>query len=294
VNRALNSGLFMALCASMLFSLKPILIKQAYLWGANSESLMLLRMLYAAPFYLVMLWIYRAGLRGKQSAAPLLVSAGFLGYFLASYLDLLALEQVSAQAERIILYAYPSIVVLIRSLITRSLPGKHIMLALICAYAGILVLIPGELNLQGTGTGLFLVFASAVSFAGYVVLSGDLIKQFGSVLFTSVSMLIATLFTQVHWFNAPLPVLETLPLQVHGLALGIAFFCTVLPSFAMARAINLLGAEKTAISGASGPVFTTLLAILLLNEPVTAFHLMGMLLVLAGVFIMQRQGKKAG
>lgn len=293
MNRALNSGLIMALCASLLFSLKPVLIKQAYLWGADSESLMLLRMLYAAPFYLLILWIFRRGLPGKNRAFPMVIAAGFLGYFLASYLDLLALEQVSAQAERIILYAYPSIVVLIRSLFTRSMPGKHILLALGCAYAGILVLIPGELNLQGTDTGLFTVFASALSFAIYVVISGDLIKQFGSMLFTAVSMLIATLFTQVHWFNTTPAELQNLPAQVHGYALGIAFFCTVLPSFAMARAINLLGAEKTAISGASGPVFTTLLAIVLLDEAVTLFHLLGMLLVVGGVLIMQRAKNSA-
>lgn len=293
MNRALNSGLIMALCASLLFSLKPVLIKQAYLWGADSESLMLLRMLYAAPFYLLILWIFRRGLPGKNRAFPMVIAAGFLGYFLASYLDLLALEQVSAQAERIILYAYPSIVVLIRCLLTRSMPGKHILLALGCAYAGILVLIPGELNLQGTDTGLFTVFASALSFAIYVVISGDLIKQFGSMLFTAVSMLIATLFTQVHWFNTTPAELQNLPAQVHGYALGIAFFCTVLPSFAMARAINLLGAEKTAISGASGPVFTTLLAIVLLDEAVTLFHLLGMLLVVSGVLIMQRAKNSA-
>ncbi|MCP5325036.1 MAG: DMT family transporter [Oceanospirillaceae bacterium] len=293
MNRALNSGLIMALCASLLFSLKPVLIKQAYLWGADSESLMLLRMLYAAPFYLLILWIFRSGLPGKSRALPMVVAAGFLGYFLASYLDLLALEQVSAQAERIILYAYPSIVVLIRCLLTRSMPGKHILLALGCAYAGILVLIPGELNLQGTGTGLFIVFASALSFAIYVVISGDLIKQFGSMLFTAVSMLIATLFTQIHWVTTTPAELQNLPAQVHGYALGIAFFCTVLPSFAMARAINLLGAEKTAISGATGPVFTTLLAIVLLGEAVTLFHMLGMLLVVGGVLIMQRAKKSA-
>lgn len=289
-SRQIKIGLLLALASSFLFSLKPIIIKQAYSYGADSESVMLLRMWFALPFYLVMLYMVRNEIRRNLKYVPAFLGMGFFGYFLSSYLDLLALERISAQTERIILYAYPSLVILIKCVYDKSLPSKRTVLALVMVYTGILMFLPGELHIEGTALGLALMAFCALTFALYVVWSKPLIERCGTSLFTSGAMLSAILFTQSHMLHTEIQPVFELPLEVYIYVLILAFFCTVIPSYTMSAAIARIGSEKSAIAGSTGPVFTSLLAVMLLDESFGIYHAIGMALVIMGVWIL---GKKS-
>lgn len=289
INTQIKIGLLLALVSSFLFSLKPIIIKQAYALGADSTSVMLLRMWFALPFYLVMLWLVRDSIRRHIKLIPALLGMGFFGYFLSSYLDLLALESISAQTERIILYAYPSLVVLIRSAYDKTLPNKKTIFALIMVYAGILAFLPGELSIKGSYIGLVLMAFCALTFALYVVWSKPLIEKCGTAFFTSGAMIAAILFTQLHLLRVDVEPILALPSSVYLYVLVLAFFCTVIPSYTMSAAIARIGSERSAIAGSTGPVFTSLLAVMLLGESFGIYHAIGMTLVIAGVWVL---GKK--
>ena len=288
-SRQIKIGLLLALVSSFLFSLKPIIIKQAYAYGADSESVMLLRMWFAMPFYLVMLYMVRSEIRRNLKYVPAFLGMGFFGYFLSSYLDLLALERISAQTERIILYAYPSLVILIKCIYDKALPSKKTVLALVMVYVGILLFLPGELHIEGTALGLALMAFCALTFALYVVWSKPLIEKCGTSLFTSGAMLSAILFTQSHMLHVEVEPVFEFPFEVYIYVLVLAFFCTVIPSYTMSAAIARIGSEKSAIAGSTGPVFTSLLAVVLLGESFGIYHALGMTLVIAGVWVL---GKK--
>lgn len=282
-------GLSLALLASFMFSLKPILIKEAYALGANSEGLMVLRMWFAFPFYLALLiWQYPQ-LVGKKRYIASAIATGFLGYFLSSYLDLLALESISAHAERIILYAYPSLVVLIKAAWDRKMPSPKVLLAVVVVYCGLLVLLPGEFSLHGSWFGLLLMLSCALTFAIYVLLSKPLIERLGAGLFTSIAMVSSCLFTQVNLLNTPIDTITAYSMDIYGYAFALAFFSTVIPSYAMSAAISRIGAERTAITGTTGPLFTTLLAVWILGETLTIYHLIGLTLVILGVYLISKK-----
>lgn len=285
----IRNGLLLALLASFMFSLKPIIIKEAYSAGASSETLMVLRMWFSLPFYLVMLFIQRHQLMKNIRYVPAVIAIGFIGYFLSSYLDLLALETISAQAERIILYAYPSLVVLIKSIYDRKMPDTKMIFALSIVYAGILLLLPGELNLTGSPAGIFLMLTCALTFATYVLLSKPMIENMGVGVFTSTAMVASCLFTQFHFINIELTDVSRLSNFVYVLALALAFFSTVIPSYAMSAAISMIGSERAAITGTTGPVFTVILAAIILGEAISLFHLAGLSLVVAGVLLLSKK-----
>lgn len=290
-HRQIKIGLALALISSFLFSLKPIIIKQAYAYGADSESVMLLRMWFALPFYLLMLWHVRAELRRNIKLVPALLGMGFIGYFLSSYLDLLALERITAQTERIILYAYPSLVVLIKSAYDRQLPNKKTVIALLVTYVGILLFLPGELSIEGSSIGLFLMVCCALTFAFYVFWSKPLIEKSGSAFFTAGAMLAAILFTQTHMLHMDVKPVFEYSAEVYVYILLLAFFCTVIPSYTLSAAIARIGSEKSAIAGSTGPVFTSLLAVLLLGEHFGLAQAMGMVLVILGVWVLGSKKK---
>jgi len=285
-------GILLALSASLLFSLKPIFIKEAYNLGASSEALMVLRMSFATPFYLIMLFIQRKRLSKHLSYLPAVFGMGFLGYFLSSYLDFLALKTISAQTERVILYAYPSLVVLINACFKKQPPSGKLIFSTLCVYCGLLILIPGELRLTGSRLGLVYMLMCAFSYALFVVLSHSLVNTMGIGLFTSTCMLSAIALTQFHFMHIDFNSVINLPTRVYLLALGLAFFITVLPSYAISAAIVKIGPEKTAITGASGPIFTYIFAVSCLGEALTLNHTLGLMVVILGVSFLGQSGKK--
>ena len=119
-------GLSCAVLGALGFSIKAIFVKAAYRYGVDPETLLALRMLYALPLFLLL------GAGAARTAPAALTAAdwrdlallGFLGYFASSYLDFLGLRHISAALERLILYVYPTIVVLYVAWRERRAAGK--------------------------------------------------------------------------------------------------------------------------------------------------------------------------
>jgi drug/metabolite transporter (DMT)-like permease len=78
---------------------------------------MALRMLSALPFFLLICWFNRHHNQGiKKKDWLILIFAGLLGYYFASWLDFMGLMFISASLERIILFLYPTLTVIASSL----------------------------------------------------------------------------------------------------------------------------------------------------------------------------------
>lgn len=287
-------GLMLAIGGTALFALKSIFIKLAYAYGVDTTTLLTLRMVIALPFYVTMLlWLLRKPDVVTPVPRELLMLAGlsFMGYYLASWLDMEGLQYISAQLERLTLYTYPIMTTLLGWLFLRETITRQIVMALVLTYSGIVVLYAHEAawNTNNAGLGVTLVTLAALTFAGYVVFSKGLIGKLGSLLFTSIAMLMSTGFIFVQFLlTHPLAALGTLPLPVWGYAILLAVFSTLLPSFMVSEAIHRIGAAKTSIVGTVGPVFTIFLAVWLLGEPFGWFHLAGMALVMGGVSLLRK------
>lgn len=292
--KRVRSGLFLAAGGTGLFALKSIFIKMAYQEGVDATTLLTLRMLLAMPFYLaVLVWLifkeHKAMPQGKSLLAVL--GLGFIGYYLSSYLDLEGLNYISAQLERLTLYSYPIMTTLLGWLFLKEVITKRIMLSLLMTYSGVMMLYWHEANLIGADAtiGVLLVAAAAFSFSCYVVFSKPYITQLGSRVFTSIAMLASAAYASMHFVFTH----EIADLQVNGTiwfyAVLLAFFCTVLPSFMVSEAIARIGPSKTSIVGTAGPVFTIMLAVILLGEPFGFVHFGGMILVMLGVALLGKR-----
>ncbi|WP_051543384.1 DMT family transporter [Thiothrix lacustris] len=286
-------GLWLAIGGTALFALKSIFIKLAYAHGVDTTTLLTLRMLLALPFYAVILgWL----LRKPQTLKPVplelltLLGLGFMGYYLASWLDMEGLQHISAQLERLTLYTYPIMTTLLGWVFLQEKITWRIVLALVLTYSGIVLLYAHEAqwNDGNARLGVMLVTMAALTFACYVVFSKRLIGKLGSLLFTSIAMLASTLFIFVHFLATHALADLAVPLPVWGYAVLLSVFSTVLPSFMISEAIARIGAAKTSIVGTVGPVFTILLAVWLLGEPFGWFHLAGMVLVMYGVSLLRK------
>ena len=294
-------GPLFAVVGVLGFSFKAILIKLAYAWSPiDAVTLLALRMIYAAPIFLLMaLWSTRS--RGTPPMGRrdwiAILWLGFIGYYLASLVDFMGLQYVTAALERLMLYLYPTIVVVISALFLKQRITGRILLALALSYAGILLVFARDLSLAGDPHALWLggalVFAGSFLYALYLVGAGPVIARLGSLRFIALAMLVSAVFVFLQ-FAATRPVSAlVLPVRIHLLSLAMAIFSTVLPTYLIAEAIKRIGANRTSLVGSLGPVFTIALGFWILAEPLHWIQLGGAALVLAGVMIVTLQRRVA-
>jgi drug/metabolite transporter (DMT)-like permease len=288
--QALIGSAFIVL-AAIGFSSKSVLIKLAYADSAQIDAitLMTLRMTLALPFFLaVALWNRESvTIERRPRDWIALVLLGVTGYYLASLLDFTGLEYISAGLERLILFLYPTIVVLLTAFIYRRPVGKPQRWALLLSYTGILLVFGDnpDAAYPDIALGAALVFASAVVFALFMTGSGHFIPRFGSRRFTAYSMSIACVVTGAH-FAASKPMGQlVVSSEVFALALMLALFSTVAPAFLMNAGIHRVGASQASILSTVGPVATLALAYGLLDEILRPIQLIGSALVLGGVLL---------
>jgi drug/metabolite transporter (DMT)-like permease len=288
------SGVLLALGGAMAFSGKAIIVKLAYRYGVDAVTVIMYRMLFALPIFLAMSWWAGRGKPALTRADWLgVLGLGLTGYYLASFLDFLGLQYVTASLERLILYLNPTLVLLLGWLLYRK-PWKRVQLVgMAISYAGVLLVFGQEVRLEGSNValGTLLVFLSAVSYAVYLVYSGQLVQRLGSLrlvgLATSVACVLCIVqFLVVH----PLSAAQVAP-QVIWLSVLNAVACTAVPVLLVMMAIERVGASVTAQTGMVGPMSTILMGVWLLGEPFTAWVAAGSALVIAGIFVFTRSAR---
>lgn len=286
-------GIFLALAGCILFSIKPILIKIAYQYGGDATSIMTLRAFSSLPLYLVTFIFLCRSADNRSKVRQHGVKAalvGVMGYYLASFLDISSLAFISAQLERLLIFLFPTFVVLISWLIYGQKPSRNIVYSALLGYVGISLIVIHDFNSAGNAVvlGSLLAIASALVFAFYLVWSKPLITQLGSSLFTSIGMGCAGIAILVHLLVSGSEVSQWSPeLIVTGIILGI--FCTVLPSYLIAAAMARLTPTTLSLTSNIGPAVTAGLAIVVLDELFTVWHAIGLILVIVSVYTLNRK-----
>jgi len=299
-NRQAIFGYLFVLLGAFGFSAKAVLVKLAYSYSQQLDviTLMVLRMAISLPFFLaVALWSANDSAKTDDAQRLnrldwlMIFGLGLLGYYIASFLDFAGLQYISAGLERLIIFLYPTFVVLFTAAGQRRAINRHQALALVLSYAGMMLVFADnseEAASSGLLLGSALVLASAIAFAFFLMGSGMMVKRIGSTRFTAYSMTVACLATGLHFVLQHGVQLLSLPANVYWLALIMALFSTVLPAFFMNAGIRRIGAGPASIISSIGPVGTLALAFLFLDETLTLAQLGGTALVLIGVYVVSR------
>ncbi len=274
----------------MAFSIRPILIKLAYAYVTDPVTLIALRMVFSLPFFIAMaLWARRDSARTPLTRSDLraVFVLGFLGYYLASFLDFLGLQYVSAGVGRLMLFLYPTITVLLSALFLGKRVNAREMIALVVSYVGLALVLSRAFGGASHNVllGAMLVFGSAISYAVYLVSSSQVVQRLGSLRFTAYATSVASVLCIAQFLLLrPLSAL-ILPPQVYALAAAMGVLCTVLPVYMTAEALRRIGANHVAIFGAAGPVTTIFFGWVGLEEHMTPLQIAGAVLVLGGVML---------
>ncbi|WP_233208140.1 DMT family transporter [Pollutimonas subterranea] len=290
-------GFLLAGVGAVLFSAKAIVVKLTYRYGVDALTIIGFRMMLSLPFFAVV-GCYQARrahlgkiqrLTAKESGQ--IVFLGFIGYYLSSYLDFLGLQYITAGLERLILFLSPTFVLLLTALyLKRPIPGKQ-WFALAMAYLGVILVFLQDLSLSGDNVvlGSLFVLGSAVSYAVYIISSGELIKRVGATRLVAYAMSVSAVISMVHFLGVHSWQGLQQPLPVYQLSLLHAVVNTVAPTFMIMWSVARIGAPMTSQLGLLGPVSVLFLAGWILGEPITTLQLVGTAFVLAGAVVLGRR-----
>ena len=283
-------GIILVLASAILFATKSIFIKLAYQEAVDPVTLLTLRMVFALPFFLVMALVASH----RSNTTPLtrrdwgsMFLLGFAGYYMASLLDFMGLQYISAGLERLVLFLYPTMTVLLTAFVLKRPVNRLTWLAIGVSYAGMALVVWPDVHNAGKdlALGMALVFGGALAYACYLVGSGEIIQRLGANRFTGITLSISSLCCVLHFMLVnPLSALSVSP-RVLGLGLTLAIVCTVLPATMLTNGIRRIGASRAALIGAVGPVATLYLGYAVLGETLVGLQMAGTVLVLAGVLM---------
>jgi drug/metabolite transporter (DMT)-like permease len=281
-----------AISGAILFSAKAIVAKLIYRHHVDPETLIALRMMFSLPFFAaVACW-------QAKNAAPLsnrerfqVVVLGLIGYYLSSYLDFLGLQYISVGLERLILFLTPSFVLLMSLVFLKKKIAMVEWAALGTAYLGTVLVFMQDVRIGGANVvlGGVLVLASAISYALYLLMSGEVVRRIGAIRLTAYVMCVSSVACIAQFFVLRPVSMLVQPDAVYGLSLVNAVFCTVLPVFMTMVAISRIGASATSQAGMVGPASTIFMGAVILGEPVTAIQFSGMVLVMAGIYLLSKK-----
>jgi drug/metabolite transporter (DMT)-like permease len=290
--RSVLTGILLAMAGSICFSGKAVIVKLSYRYGVDTVTLLMYRMLFALPLFLIASWW--AG-RGKPRLTArewaMLLGLGFSGYYLASFLDFLGLQYVTASLERLILYLNPTIVLATSMLLFKVRVQRAQWLALAVSYAGVLLVFAHDLTIGGShvALGSLLVFGSAISYAMYLIFTGEAVKKLGALRVTGVATTLASVMCITQFLILRPVSAMAVPHEVLWLAVLNATLCTFVPVLLVAMSLERISSSVAAQVGMIGPMSTVILSVFLLNEHVNLWMVAGTLLVLTGIWMLQRR-----
>lgn len=293
-------GVLIALAGAVCFSTKAIFVKLAYRdTGIDAITLLALRMLFSLPFFVVSAAFAsrkQTNIKFTSKQWVIVAVVGLLGYYVSSLLDFLGLQYISAGMERLILFIYPTLVLLMSAVFFKQRINRYQWFALVITYAGLALAFYSEVDWSSSQNndfylGAILIFLCAITYALYIVGSGQIIPQVGAAKFNSYAMTFASAGVLLHYLVASDTSLFNLSPLVYFYSIMMALVSTVIPSYLVTEGIKRIGSDNAAIVGSIGPMSTILQAYIFLHEPIFVLQIAGTILILAGILLIGRKGK---
>jgi len=301
MNRQILLGYAYAALGAALFSTKAIFIKLAYVDKADAGLMLALSMVTALPFFLaVAIYIIYRDLKvrrpmpsGKMWLST--IAIGFVGFYVSAFLDFKGLVYITAQLERLVLFTYPVMIMVLGWLFFKGRITMMGCLGAAITYGGLMLVFLKSLPEGGSDTvlGTALVLACALTYAIYQLLAKKIIGVIGSPLFTGVALSSSAVACVLHYIIANQTFDFSAPPHFYWMAFGCGIVATVLPSFLVNASLSRNSAQSSSMIAAISPIITISLAVWILGERFTYVDAIGSALVIAGIVLYAVTEKKS-
>ena len=277
------AGIVLIVVSACAFGSMAILARGVYAAGGNVSGLLLARFAIAgAILAAIMVATRRRWPRGRPLAVA--VGMGGIGYAGQAACFFAALHYASAGLVALLLYVYPTLVVILSAIFLgeRLTAGRLALLAV--GFAGLALMLGGG---AGTATGVALGLGAAAIYSVYILVGARELARTDALASTTVICLAAAAT-----FVVAAPVTgPRFPGAAWGWAAlaALAVVGSVVAILAFFEGLKRVGPATASIVSTFEPVFTAALAWLLLGESLTPAQMGGGALVLAAALFLARR-----
>lgn len=278
-----RATLLVALSACGFASI-PIFVILATRSGTPLEEILIGRYVLATPLLAAIAWL--TGTRRLQrEGLRVLTIIGILQALIA-YTSLLALRYISAGMLSFLFYTYPAWVAIIARVRHSEPLTRHRLTALALCLTGVAVMVGWPANASLDPMGVALALGSALIYAAYVPLVGELsvgLSPPATAAYMAAG--VTVIFVALKLLTAG-PALHVTAVAVRSMV-GLAVVSTTLAFMLFLRGLRTLGPLRTAIVSTIEPFCTALLGASILGQPLSSATLVGGVFIAAAVVMLQ-------
>jgi len=256
-------------------------------------TLTFLRFFYATVIlFFVMKWT-AVDFRLQKDKLPVYLFTGVVGMFGYHVLFFTALKYTTAINTSMIAATNPMVTTLLAFLFLRNKLGPRQIFGILLSFFGVLMTITGAdidlLRRFSFNAGDLWMLAAVTAWAAYGVFSKSKGKGIPPVVLTYYSFLVCTVvLIPFVIFERPWELLDSIPVSAHLAVLYMSIFPSVIGYLVQQMAIKEIGPSRASIFVNLVPVFSIILAVLILGEALEPVKLLTAAMIIIGVYICQR------
>ncbi len=259
----------------------------------STFTLTFLRFFYASVILFFIMKRSGVDFTLEKSRIPIFLFTGIVGMFGYHVLFFTALKDTTAINSSIIAATSPMVTTLLSVIFLKNKMAVKQIIGILLSFAGVLLTITGAdleiLKHFSFNTGDLLMLAAVTVWAAYGVFSKSKGKGIPPIILTFYSFLICTvILIPFVLYERPWEFLFAIPVSAHLAVLYMSIFPSVIGYLVQQMAIQEIGPSKASIFVNLVPVFSIILAVILLGEALEPIKLITAALIIAGVFICQR------
>jgi drug/metabolite transporter (DMT)-like permease len=208
----------------------------------------------------------------------------------ASFTSNLALDRISPSIYTIILFTFPSLIVIYSLLAKKAIPRLTPLCLPLSILGLILAVFPFKGGIKVDTMGVILTLVNSVALAGYYIYSAHLFSKQPSRMPGSSWVFLGAFFVSLialpfDNFHMPSDAREWLLLLTYG------SLATIIPIVAANYGIHFLGAAQASMTNVIQPVLTVALSMLIFSEVMHPIQFLGAFLVILSVVLLQIRPK---
>jgi drug/metabolite transporter (DMT)-like permease len=248
-------------------------------------------------FALLCIIVYKNKFKIARKDLKYFIGLAFFEPFVYFLFETYSLKYCDASVVSVIIATIPLFVALMAALIFKEKLSKLNYFGILLSISGIVIMLWRNFIDAQFSFYIFLAFGAVFSTIGY--------NFFLKKIPTTYSPIIIITWQNIFGLIAFLPLvflvndLESITHQYHALGdiwnlsslFMLSIFCSVIAFVLYVGAMRILGLARTNIFVNLIPVMTAIIAFYVLKEEITLLKLLGIVVVIAGIFLVQRKRK---
>lgn len=276
-------GIVYSLLSALCFSTLIIIAKFGFDSGMSSAQMLFYRFAFGAlttAAFLISTGKKSAFIIERRTLVKIVLIGGTM-FLPQSFFFILSIKYIPVVTAELVLYFYPTAVVLISWLVLKKSLNRLHLIAAAVAFAGSALILFEAFSSNMSLTGLLLAMMAMLTFSSYMLITHNILEKTDPFALSFYLMATASVILS---FGLPEGSFSLTPYKL-SLALMLGIIPSFLATIFLYKALKEIGSSMTSIASSIEPALTVILAHIFLGEKTAAMQIIGMIMIMLGIIL---------